>query len=153
MDDKTFDAAVARIDRVIADLKAAIDLRVTLEVAYMRERCDADQGADTVLMEIHPNYQYASATLIVYVGACLHRSDDDLAEKILHEFAHYFVHPMSQYDKSPEHAFMEERVCTDIALVIKNAMQAAADEVGDHWKKKYQQLEKEHKKVLKEKVA
>lgn len=153
MDDATYNDTVSRVNAVIKDLKHALNLQADIRVEYIRDQPTVDCEGGATLMEMHTNWEYAAATMVVSVPPCVSMATDDLAEKILHEFVHYYVDPMSQWGKSEEYNLLEERTCTDIAFAIKSAMEATADELNDHWSKKVKDLEKQVKKLEKGKVA
>lgn len=153
MDDKTFNDTITRVNTIIHDLKAAVDLRIELRIEYARDAPVPDDEGLVTIMEMRPSWEYARATMVVFVAPCVDMPSEAIALKVLHEFAHYFVHPMSEWDKCPEYNRLEERTCTDLALAFKSAIDVTADEITDHWEKKVKALEKQIKKLEKEKVA
>lgn len=158
LNDKTFDQTCDRIQSAFYGLIAALGLdRVDWDLHYIREReisCgDGHSGHDAVEAEIFPRWAYGAATVRFYVWTFVDKTEDQVADVLLHELVHYWIHPISRYGTSPEYDNLEERVCTDIARAIKSAIDTAGRQVADHWRLQVKRLEKELKALQKKEVV
>jgi hypothetical protein len=136
-----------RVRRIFDSLCSALALdHVSFRTSFVMERDDLHDGART-LAEIHPDWCYETATLIVYVPMFVDMDDDEIAGVLIHEMGHYWLNPISRYGSSKEYDQLEEKVCTEIARAIKTAISTAGAQVADHWKLETKRLERELKKL------
>lgn len=150
MDDQTFNQTVIRVNRIFQQLRNALHLGdVKFRLSFERERSECSDGGGTTTAEIHPSWQYASATLIIYIGPFIDMDDDDIANVLIHELSHYWLHPISRYGESKEYDLLEERICTDLSQSFASAISAAGGEVADHYRLEIKRLERQLKKLQK----
>lgn len=101
-----------------------------------------------------PNWEYSTSVLQVYAASLRDVDDEELSFILLHEIMHYMVHPISRYGQgNHESDILEEKVCTEVALMVISAMEQSVKEVGNHWRSEVKKLQRELKKLQKEKVA
>lgn len=117
---------------------------------FLRDPANVDCNGVASIAEIHPSWQYATATLMIFVASFEDKDDDEIASVLLHELGHYLLHPISKYGSSPEYDLLEERVCTDYARSVQTAMEASGQEVADHYKLEIKRLEKQLKQLMKQ---
>jgi hypothetical protein len=150
MDDKEFLILSKKIQGIFKGLRNALGLgSVGFYMDIIRESEHDCDGSTGVVASIHPSWQYGRAHLRVYAAAILEGNldDDEIAEAIVHEFVHYWIHPISRYGESKEYDLIEEKLCTEVARGIRKGMEAAGEEVADHYRLEIKRLKKELKRL------
>lgn len=121
---------------------------VRVRIHFERDAPPCHADGTSPVAEMHPNWEYSAATIVVYTASMAELDDDDIATVLIHELVHYFLHPISRFgENNRDYDTLEEKVCTDLALAIRSAIAAAGEEVASHYRTEIKRLERELKKL------
>ena len=123
---KEYNKTVSTIKRIAKKWRKPLGLDRYRKFHLQFDEQFADDNGDTAA-RCFCMWQYNEVTIVFYVPQCSEMDENDLEYVFLHEVMHAKVNEMRWIeDDDPESISHEERVCTELAMMIQSIRDMAA---------------------------